>query len=297
MSTVRQHQAAVLMMIGATLCWSSAGVLVRSMHITDAWEITFWRSVFMSLFLAGFLIQQHRSTAWKKIRAVGFPGLISATLLTIMFITFIVALSLTTVANVLIIASSAPFFAALTGRLFLHERVSTRTMLTMIAAFTGIVVMFVGAISHDRWLGALIAVAVPVAYALNIVVLRKMHAKVDMIPGILLAGLLSAFVTLPFALPFSASMQDLFLLALMGSVQLGLGCVLMTLASRHLASAEIALLSIPETIFGTLATWALIGEQPSNAALAGGAMVIVALATNEIMRLRKHERSVPAVIT
>jgi len=179
----------------------------------------------------------------------------------------------------------------------LRERVSAQTGLAMIAAFIGIVVMFVGAVSHDRWIGALIAVVIPVAYGLNVALLRKMHATVDMIPAILLAGLLSIAVALPFALPFEATGRDFMLLAIMGSVQVGLGCVLMTIASRHLASAEMGLLSILETVFGILLTWALVGEQPSGAALAGGVLVICALAINQFIRLRRHEEAAPAVIT
>ena len=296
MNTKRTHRRALLLMVGATLCWSSAGVLVRNMQISDGWEITFWRSVFMSLFVGGWLWHQHRGKAWQKIRAAGVPGLLSAILLTIMFIGFILALSRTTVANTLIVVSSAPFFAAMFGRLFLREQVLPRTWLAMLAAFAGIVMMFFGAVSHDRWIGALVALVVPVAYGLNVALLRRMRATVDMIPGILLAGIISALVTLPAALPIEADGRDFLLLAIMGAVQLGLGCVLMTIASRDLTAAEIGLVSILETIFGTLSVWVLVGERPSNAALAGGAMVIVALAINQLVVLRKQTRPEPAVI-
>ena len=297
MKTSRVHRNALMMMVGATLCWSSAGPLVRNMQIADTWEIIFWRSIFMSLFIIGWLWQQHRGGAWRIIRAVGFPGLVSAVLLTLMFFGFIIALSRTTVANTLIVISSAPFFAALFGWLFLRERVASRTLLAMIAAFAGIVVMFVGAVSHDRWIGAVVAMVVPVAFGLNVALLRKMHATVDMIPGILLAGVISVLVTAPFALPFEATGRDFLLLAFMGSVQLGLGCVLITIASRHLAAVEIGLLSILETVFGILLTWALVGEQPSGAALAGGLIVIAALAANQIFALRKQAKSVPIIVT
>ncbi len=297
MKTSRVHRNALMMMVGATLCWSSAGPLVRNVQIADSWEIIFWRSIFMSLFIIGWLWQQHHGGAWRIIRAVGFPGLVSAVLLTLMFFGFIIALSRTTVANTLIVISSAPFFAALFGWLFLRERVASRTLLAMIAAFAGIVVMFVGAVSHDRWIGAVVAMVVPVAFGLNVALLRKMHATVDMIPGILLAGVISVLVTAPFALPFEATGRDFLLLAFMGSVQLGLGCVLITIASRHLAAVEIGLLSILETVFGILLTWALVGEQPSGAALAGGLIVIAALAANQIFALRKQAKSVPIIVT
>ena len=295
--TGHAHRRALLLMVGATLCWSSAGVLVRHMHLHDPWEITFWRSLFMTLFLGGWVWRQYRAAALRKIIAVGWPGLISGVLLTVMFVGFIIALSATTVANTLIVISVAPFMAALMGRIFLGESVATRTWLAMLVAFGGIVVMFFGAVSHERWIGAMIAAIVPVAYGINIVILRRMHASVDMIPAILIAGVISALVTAPLALPFEAAGRDFPLLALMGVVQLGLGCILMTIASRQLPAAEIGLVSVLETVFGTAAVWLLAGEQPSLAALAGGGIVIGALAADQITSVRRSARRTPAMIT
>jgi drug/metabolite transporter (DMT)-like permease len=291
MSTAREHRYALALMVGATLCWASAGVLVRNMTLSDGWEMTFWRSFFMTIAVAGWLSLQHRGSVWQKIRAVGLPGLISAAMLTVMFISFILALSMTTVANVLVVSSSSPFFSALLGWLLLGERVPLRTWIAMAVAIAGIVVMFVQALSGEGWQGMLLSLVIPVAFGINIAVLRKMHASVDMIPGILLAGVLSAAVTLPIALPFEASALDLGLLAVMGAVQLGLGCILMVIASRHLSAAEIGLTSILETVFGTLAVWVLVGEQPSAATLVGGAMVIGALAANQYVAFRLRPQS------
>ncbi len=292
MSGGREHRVALALMIGATLCWASAGVLVRNMRVTDGWEITFWRSVFMTLTLGGWLWWRHRGGVVRQVRAVGWPGLMSGCLLTVMFIGFILAMTYTTVANTLIVVSSAPFLSALFGWLWLRERVPPRTWLAMAAAMAGIAVMFVGAVSNERWMGAVIALVVPVGFGLNVVLLRRMHASVDMIPGILLAGIISAAVTLPFALPFTVDLRDLVLLAVMGAVQLGLGCALMVVASRHLSAAEIGLTSILETVFGTLAVWALVGEAPSAAALVGGGMVIGALAANQLVGARTRPQPV-----
>ena len=94
------------------------------------------------------------------------------------------------------------------------------------------------ALTAACWIGALVATIVPVAFGLNTVILRKMGATVDMIPAILIAGVISAMVTLPLALPFEAVGRDFALLATMGVMQVGLGCIMMTIASRHLAAAE-----------------------------------------------------------
>jgi drug/metabolite transporter (DMT)-like permease len=273
-------------MIGATLCWSTAGMLVRNMDLEDSWEITFWRSLFMTLFILGVLGIQYRSRMFERIRAVGLPGFIAGALWALMYICFILSLGLTTVANVLVLASITPFSAALLGRVFLQEHVPARTWLTMMAAFCGIVLMFIESISRGGLLGNLIALVIPFAFAVNVVILRRIEAHIDMIPTLVVSGVLSMAVTLPLGLPLGPTAKDLGLLAIMGVVQLGLGVVLMILAAPALAAAEIGLLAVLETIFGTFSTWLVVGERPGAMALLGGAIVIVALVINELFGLR-----------
>jgi drug/metabolite transporter (DMT)-like permease len=273
-------------MVGATLCWSMAGMLVRNMDLRDSWEITFWRSLFMTLFILGVLAVQYRGGMFRRIRAVGLPGFIAGALWALMYSCFILALGLTTVANVLVIASVTPFSAALLGRLFLHERVPGRTWLAMVAAFCGILLMFMEAMDRGGLLGNLVALVIPFAFAVNVVILRRIEAHIDMIPTLVVSGVLSMAITLPLALPLTPTAKDLGLLAIMGVVQLGIGVLMMIVAAPQLAAAEIGLLAVLETIFGTFSTWLVVGERPGAMALLGGAVVIVALVINELFGLR-----------
>ncbi len=292
-------------MVGATLCWASAGMLVRNMDLRDGWEITFWRSLFMTLFILGVLALQHRARMLERLHAVGLPGVVAGALWALMYVCFILALGRTTVANVLVLSSIAPFAAALLGRLVLHERVPARTWLAMVAALCGIVLMFVevlpsprcgrgaggeGCLASGQLIGNLIALAIPFAFAVNVSILRKTHARVDMIPTLVLSGVLSMAIALPFALPLEPSAKDIGLLAIMGVAQLGLGVLLMILAAPHLKAAEIGLLSVLEILFGTTSTWLVVGERPGSGALAGGAVVIAALVVNELLGLRQRAR-------
>ncbi len=285
------HRRGVLLMVGATLCWSTAGMLVRNMDLQDSWEITFWRSLFMTVFILGVLAVQYRSDTLGRVRAVGLPGLIAGAMWAFMYICFIVSLGLTTVANVLVIASITPFTAALLGRLFLREHIPARTWVAMVTAFGGILLMFVDAVNRGGLLGNLIALTIPFAFAVNVVILRRIGGHIDMIPTLVVSGVLSMAITLPLALPFGSTAKDLGLLAIMGVVQLGVGVLLMIVATPHLAAAEIGLLAVLETIFGTFSTWLVVGERPGAMALLGGAVVIVALVTNELFGMRSRAAS------
>jgi drug/metabolite transporter (DMT)-like permease len=277
-------------MVGATLCWATAGMLVRNLDLEDSWEITFWRSLFMTAFILGVLALQHRGATFERIRAVGRPGFIAGALWALMYVCFILALGHTTVANVLVLASVTPFTSALLGGLLLKEQVPGRTLLAMIVAFCGIVLMFAESMDGGGLIGNLLALVIPFAFAVNVGILRRMQAHIDMIPTLIVSGVLSMAVTLPLALPLEPTSKDFGLLAIMGVVQLGLGVVLMIQAAPHLAAAEIGLLAVLETLFGTFLTWLVVGEKPGALALAGGAVVIAAIVITELLGLRTRAK-------
>jgi len=293
MRTPAQHRKGIALIVGACLCWASAGVLVRNMEVHDGWKITFWRSFFMTFFLLSVISFQHGRRLPERMRAMGWPGIVTGLLFALMFICFILAISTTTVANTLVLGSVSPFVAALFGRIFLHEAVLPRTWIAMTTALGGIVVMFFDSITGGGWTGNLIALCIPIAFATSVVILRKYRAEADMIPSIFLAGVFSMFITLPFALPLSVSSGDFGLLVTMGVVQLGLGLMLFMLAVPHLSAAEVTLLSVLEIIFGVGSTWILIGERPGDAALAGGGIVIGALVLDQMAGLRKAQAATP----
>jgi len=285
MRSAAAHRLGIALMIGATTCWAMAGVLVRTLSLADAWEITFWRSFFMAIFLLVVLGIQYRGQLWSRIHATGRTGVVSGLLWALMYVCFIVALSRTTVANTLVVCSISPFMAALMGRIFLRELVPLRTWVAMTVAVAGIVMMFVEGVATQGASGILLALVIPVAFGANVVLNRKMHARVDMVPTVFLSGVFSCLLTLPFAWPLEAAGSDFVNLVSLGVVQLGLGCLLMVIASRHLLAAEVGLLAELETVLGVVSTWAIVGEAPSRAALIGGIAVILALTADTLAGL------------
>jgi drug/metabolite transporter (DMT)-like permease len=261
---VRSHRKGVLLMIGAGLCWSTGGILVRSVVLTDPWEIVFWRSVFMVVFMMGILTLWHRAKVLEKIFEVGLPGILAGALLASTFFFFILSVTRNTVANTLVLMSVGPFFVALSGRILLGERVSLRTWVTISAALVGIVLMFSEGLDSGRTTGNLLALGVPIAFGLNVVILRRTHASVSMAPAVMLAGIFSIVVSFPLAWPFTPTLRDFVVLGVMGWVQLGIGCVLMVMAARYLSAAEIGLFALLETILGPVWVWLGFGERPTE---------------------------------
>jgi drug/metabolite transporter (DMT)-like permease len=62
----------------------------------------------------------------------------------------------------------------------------------------------------------------------------------------------------------------------------------MTVATRHLAAADVGLIGLLETILGPLWVWIVFTEQPSDATLLGGAIILTALVANEVVGLRRR---------
>src|SRR5688572_6396416 len=273
-------------MVIAPLLWSSAGVVTRHIQTAQPFEQVFWRSLFAFLFVAIVLLMQKQNPV-RAVRAAGWPGLASGLMWAIMFTAFLFALSLTTTANALVVMSVSPLLTALFASMFLKDPVPLRTWLAAGAAAIGIAYMF-GSSFEGHLLGMAIASLIPVAAAINVVILRARAARLDLVPAVMLGGALSCLIALPFALPMSATGRDVVLLAFLGITQLGLPCMLLVLASRALLAPEIALLSLLEVVLGPLWVWLGAGEEPGRATLVGGAIVLAALAANELaaMRLR-----------
>jgi drug/metabolite transporter (DMT)-like permease len=287
------HAQAVVLLVTATLMWSIAGVVTRQLSHAAGFEITFWRSLFAAATLIClFPIWQ----GWKFFSEIQWtsPSLwLSSVCWSVMYTAFMIALTLTTVANVLITMSLGPLLTALLSRVVIGQPLAVRTWSAIVVAGVGIGYMFFSQIqlggSHVA--GMLVALLVPVAGAVQWTMTQKLQGTsrpLDLMPAVLLGALLSILIAAPLAWPFSATAVDLGWLALLGVVQLAIPCVLAMLCAQILKAVELTLLALLEVLFGT--TWAWLGarEVPDPAALTGGSLVLGALLAHEWLRSRRR---------
>jgi drug/metabolite transporter (DMT)-like permease len=283
------HTRAVFLMVAVTLMWSIAGVVTRHLEHARSFEITFWRSFFTVVSLMVILPFFQGREVFARIRNGNAALWISGVCWSVMFTAFMIALTLTSVANVLVTMSVGPFLTALFARVFIGYRIPLRTWLAILVAGAGIAYMYASEVSGGQLAGTLVALCVPLAGAVNWTVVQRSQARgqnVDLVPSVLVGAVISSATTLPLAMPLQASGHDIALLALLGLVQLAIPCTLSVVCARVLKAPEIALLASLEVIFGILLAWVGANEVPSQTVLAGGALVIGALVTNELVGWR-----------
>lgn len=285
------HRQAVWMMVLITFLWSTAGVVTRHLEAARSFEVTFWRSAFTVLSLLVLLPLFKGRDVFAKIRHAPFIFWVSALCWCGMFTFFMMALMMTSVANVLVTMSIGPLLTALFSRIFLGSRIANRTWIAIAAAGVGIAWMYAAQMSQASIVGTLVALGVPISGALNWTVTQHAHSRgqdLDLMPAVLVGGVLSCLITLPLALPLQATAHDLVLLAGLGLGQLAIPCLLVVICSKVLAAPELSLLSLLEVLFGIFLAWVGAGETPDKSVLVGGSLVIGALVFNEWLAGREQ---------
>ena len=284
------HRRAVAGMVLVTLMWSIAGVVTRQLDAAHSFEVTFWRSLFTALSLGAYFAFVHGRGTLRLLKEGGRALWVSGLMWSVMFTCFMVAITLTTVANVLVTMSVAPLLTAVLAHFMLGHRVARRTWVAIVFAGAGIAWMYGHGLraGPTHLLGTLVALGVPVAGAINWNTLQRSGLSVDLVPALLIGALISSAATLPLSLPFHASVHDVSWLAVLGVFQLAIPCMLAVRLARSLPAPEISLLALLEIIFGIAWAWLGANERPAPQVLAGGALVLVTLAVNEAWGLKQR---------
>jgi drug/metabolite transporter (DMT)-like permease len=279
------YRQGLLMVILGVVVLSFDGLLIRLAH-ADGWSIVFWRGFLMFCVLGALCGVGNRLETVRSSLSASF---FSALLLGLISTLFVLAVMNTNVANVVVILSSAPLFAALLSRAFLHEKVPLRTLGAIAVCMLGMGLVFMGDGAQGMLVGNLYALAAAAAIGGNLTLLRR-YPSIDRVAVIAGGGLLSAAIALPMASPLALGAQSYGVLALMGLVQMPLATVLINSATRYLPSTEVALFYLVETALGTLWVWWMLGETPTTSTLLGGAVIIAVLVLHALRGLHLEKQ-------
>jgi len=265
----------ILLLFGG-FCLSWGGFIIRSFEEASIWQILFLRSFFFLLALIAFLFVTYKKNTFNIIKESGLPGLLGGFVLSFSFVAFVVAMSNTTVANVVFIISTQTMFLALFGYFYLKEKVSLIGLISILLAMSGIIIMVGDSISGGSLFGNIVALAIPINFAILVMIIRK-NTKVDMVPAIFYSGIFSLIYGFFLAESFEFTKHDLWMGFLLGVPQLAVSFICITIGSRTVESATVGILMLMETLCAPLWVWLFLNEIPPISVFIGGAVIISAI--------------------
>ena len=291
MNFISKLPGPLLIFFGA-FCLSFGGLIVKSFEGSTLWQILFWRQVFFVAVVTIFLIVNYKKDVINKIYISGIPGLIGGIILGIGFSSYVFAMYNTTVANTNFIIQTQTIFLAIFGYFFLKEKISKITLISIILAISGLILMLGNTISIGQMSGNLVAFVMPITFATLILIVRK-YPHVDMVPLQLVAGIVAMIIGFLASSKISISLHDIFLAFLSGTFQIGLGFILITIGARKTLSAMVGIIMLTEAILGPLWAWLFVNENPSFYVLVGGGIIIFAVFLQFVSTLTKENKYNP----
>jgi len=270
-----------LLITASAIAFSLAGLFTRLIDL-DVWTVLFWRALFGGIFIAGYIVWREGRRVLPAIRQTGIAGVavtISSALATICFIN---ALRQTSVADVLVINATAPFVTAALAYAWTADREHWTTLAASLVALVG-VVMIRGALASGHLLGDLLALIMTILISAMMVIVRR-NRNISMLPAACLSAFLCAVIVAPVSHPLAATAHDFLYLALFGTMQFGLGLLLLTLGTRLFSATRSALIGSLETPLAPAWVWLAVGEVPAAATVVGGLIVLAAILADILLK-------------
>lgn len=265
----------ILMSLFGVIVLSPDSLLIRLADLND-YTLIFYRGLFPVFVISFILWLYYRKRLLSVCLAIGGAGIINAALFATVNISFISAIQLTTVANTLLILSSAPIFAAILSLIFLKENQRSSTWVVILLSLISIFVIGYGSYGTTGLTGDLFALVCAIATAASAVLVRY-KKEIDLIPSVVLGSVFTACYGLSHSPELAINLEQLLYLAIIGFVLIPVAFILLTIAPRFANSAEIQLVYLLESVLGPLWVWLVIRETPALNTIIGGSLLLLSV--------------------
>lgn len=271
----------VFYVICAVFIWSTGGLFIKLTSL-DAYQVTFFRSLFAALTV---LIVTRRNGL-----RINLFGMIASAIYAMLLFLFVWATKHGTAANAIFLQYTAPVYILVLAPFVIGEKFHLSDLFTVVLCIGGMSLFFVGKLDTTAYMANIAALGSGIFFGLYMVLLRHpraigMNSTITVIYG----NLLLAILTLPSgiaAIP-TMTLMDVFVVSFLGIVQIGIAYILfikgVTGGTRPLDASIIGFI---EPLLNPVWVFLIMGEEPSRWALLGGAIIIVTVAAHTIYQYR-----------
>lgn len=258
----------------ATVAWSTGGVLQRQLTVDTTTQIV-GRAIFASASVFAYVWWVERAKVVHAFRSVGLAGAGVSLFLCVSATGFFIGFNNAPIGNVLLIQAMAPVIAAPLAWLLLKERLDRRSLITMIMAVIGAVVM-VGNPGGGNARGQVAALVATFAFAIVLIITRR-RQDISMAPAIVVSQVLIIVLFSPWTSWSDIIGSNTGWFILLGVGQMGIGFVLLSMGARLIPVIHLSLISLLEVVLGPIWAWILLGETLNGPTLIGGSIVALAV--------------------
>ncbi len=277
-----------MLVLIAVLLWSTGGLFIKLATNLDAYQVTFFRSL-----LAGITVLVITRRSGLLIN--GFGVMVSIIYATLLFL-FVWATKHTTAANAIFLQYTAPVYILILAPFVIGEKFHLRDLVTVIFCIAGMSLFFVGDLTIGDYQGNIAALGSGIFLGLYIMLLKHPRAAgMNSVITVIYGNFLLALLTLPSGIAAfpTATWRDYAAVGFLGVFQIGISYILfikgVTGGTRPLDASIIGFI---EPLLNPVWVFLFVGEQPSNWAILGGAVIIATVVIHTLNQYRNR----PAVL-
>lgn len=263
------------------LVLSFDALMIRLIH-AQSFDILFWRGLFLAV-VTFFWCK--RTLPKQLFFTFDRSSVLSAVLFVSSTTCFVCAVNLTSVANVLVIISAQPLFAAVMARVFLNEKSPPVTWAAIFISMAGILWVLSDSWHGPQLTGDLLALFCGLSLSAKFVNDRAASSR-NMTPALILAGCIITIISATIGHPLALQGSGWGWMLLYCIVIIPLAFILITIGPMRISAAEVGMLMLLETATGPLWIWIWLHEAPSKKALEGGSLVVGTLLIHGFIKWR-----------
>ncbi len=290
------HAASRLRVFAAATLFSTGGAAFKLCGFTG-WQVAGLRGAVAAIAVLVMVPEARRAWTWRA-ALVGVAYAVTTIL-------FVQANKLTTAADAVFLEDASPLCILVLGPWLLREPVQRGDLAFLLAAAVGMTLFFVGvepprATATNPLLGNVLAAVSALTFALVVIGYRWLTQRpggsAASVAAAAVSGNMLAFVlSLPWIFPVAGGRAvDWLIVLYLGTVQLGLGYVLLSQAMPHVPALQVSLLLLLEPVLNPIWAWLIHGETPSAWSLAGGALIRGAIVVRILAQGRETRVGVAA---